>query len=247
MKYKDYKKAKKRKKKRKILLIVLAIALFLGIIIFGVFRLRDVEIVGNERYSEEEIKNIILSDQNSGNALYLYWKYRFTQPQDLPFVDKVEVSFISPGKLRMKVYEKGIVGYVQYLDTYMYFDKDGIVVYSSTARDEAVPEIKGLEFKEIALYEELPVKNKEVFRTILELTQLLAKKDLNPDEIYFSQELDISLQFAGVEAALGKDDYLEEKAAQLPELLSSLKNKSGILHMESYNPNTKTISFENRE
>ena len=45
------------------------------------------------------------------------------------------------------VYEKAVIGYIRYMGCNMYFDKDGIVVESSTETFEKVPEIIGLKFK----------------------------------------------------------------------------------------------------
>ena len=44
------------------------------------------------------------------------------------------------------IYEKSIVGYVSYMSSYMYFDKDGIVVESSSSQLDGVPWVTGLDF-----------------------------------------------------------------------------------------------------
>lgn len=54
-----------------------------------------------------------------------------------------------PNKMNVAVYEKAIVGYISYMGCNMYFDKDGIVVESSSENYEDVPQITGLDFKSI--------------------------------------------------------------------------------------------------
>ena len=63
-----------------------------------------------------------------------------------------------------------MIGYVEYLGTNLYFDKDGIVVESSSEILEGVPKISGLKFSEVTLYEKLPVEDDHVFQVILNLT-----------------------------------------------------------------------------
>ena len=61
----------------------------------------------------------------------------------------------------------------------MYFDKDGIVVESSTDVYENVPEIDGLKFDSIVINNKLDVGNSEIYNTILALTQSFVKYDIN--------------------------------------------------------------------
>ena len=56
------------------------------------------------------------------------------------------------------VFEKSVVGYVSYMSSYMYFDKDGIIVESSVEQLPGVPWITGLDFGHIILHQPLPVQ-----------------------------------------------------------------------------------------
>ena len=44
-----------------------------------------------------------------------------------------------PGYDKDSVYEKAVAGYVEYLDKYMYFDKDGTVVEASDTKRRESP------------------------------------------------------------------------------------------------------------
>lgn len=77
------------------------------------------------------------------NSLYLSLKYRDRGIQDIPFVDVMNVSILAPDTIKITVYEKALAGYVKYLDTYMYFDKDGYVVESSGIRTQGIPRSRG--------------------------------------------------------------------------------------------------------
>ena len=105
-------------------------------------------------YTEDEIKKIVMSGPLGNNSLYLSLKYRDRGIQDVPFVDVMNVSILAPDTIKITVYEKALAGYVKYLDTYMYFDKDGYVVESSGIRTQGVPQITGLAFNHIVLGEQ---------------------------------------------------------------------------------------------
>ncbi len=245
MRYSEYKRKRKKKKRW---LAVLIIVLLLAVLALGwlvLFQLEEIEITGNERYDEQQILAEVRPEAWWQNTIYMYLKYRYQDTEEIPFIDQVEVKIAGPGKIRMHVYEKGIVGCVQYLEKYMYFDREGIVVYSS-AEEEGVTMVMGLSFSEITLYQKLPVEDDTIFRTLLDLTQNLEKNDLAPDIIYLSDDDEITLYFEDVEVLLGTDRNMEEKVNQLPEILPDLYGKAGVLHMENYSESSTTITFDKK-
>ena len=116
---------------------------------------------------------------------------------------------------------------MEYLDRYLYFDKDGIVVESSPEKTKGIPMVTGLTFDHVVLYQALPVENPEIFSEILSITQLVNKYNLIVDRIFF-----------------GNSGNLEEKVMELQYILPELTGKSGTLRMENYTEATKTITFE---
>ena len=113
-----------------------ALAVCIALIVFlTVYHVDDVEIVGNTRNSEEEVKDVALSGPLASNSFLLSVFRKNVVTDELPFVEDIKIEQVSPGKIRLHVNEKQIVGYVRYLDCNMYFDKDGIVVESEVAPD----------------------------------------------------------------------------------------------------------------
>ena len=162
----------------------------------------------------------------------------------VPFVEKMDVSVLDPHTIKIEVYEKALAGYVEYLEKYMYFDKDGIVVESSDEKTPGVPMVTGFVFDHVILHEPLPVEDETVFKSVLNITQLVNKYNLTVDRIYFGSDDTLTLYFGGVRAALGTFESLDEKIMRLQDMLPSLTEKKGILHMENYTEETKNISFE---
>ena len=136
-----------------------------------------------------------------------------------------------------------MAGYVEYLGHYLYFDKDGIVVESSTQQIEGLPFVTGLDFDYITLHEKLPVEKEDVFRLILNITQLLTKYKIETDKIYFDNNYNITLYFGQVRVFLGTSDYIDEKINRLRFILPELEGHSGVLHMENYEGEGDKFTF----
>lgn len=221
-----------------LLLLVLTV-----LVAVGIFRITKVDVVGNSYYSEEEITKLVL-DGSYNNSLYIMFQYGYLGGKEIPFVDKVEVSFLSPGHIRLRIYEKTMIGYVEYMGSNLYFDKDGTVVESSREVLPGIPCIKGLQFDTLSLYQPLNVANPDVFEVLLSMTQMMKKYELEPDAITLKNDgAEIVLTFGKVRINLGAGDNMDEKAARIKALLPELADKSGVLHMEEYTNESTNISF----
>lgn len=230
----------------KIILIAAALAVMavLCLSVAGVFQVKVVTVTGNDYYTKEEIVDFVMGDGYIKNTLYLYFKYKYMEHPVIPFIDTLEVDMDSFDSITIRVYEKGIVGYVNYLGKNVYFDKDGTVVESSDELMEGVPLIGGLSFNRLIMYQPLDVQDSDIFGMILSITQLLKKYNLNPDEIRFGSSGEINLNTGDVKIALGSGEHLEEKIARIKQLEPDLAGKSGTLHMESYTDESTHISLE---
>lgn len=228
-----------------IVCLILAAVLGVGYYVTHTYTVTTVYVEGNVHYTEDEIKEIVMDGPLGNNSLYLSLKYKNKGIENVPFVDVMDVSILAPDTVRITVYEKVLTGYVKYLDAYMYFDKDGYVIESSSVRTLGVPQITGLEFDHIVLGEPLPVENPEVFGSILNITKLLEKYDLDSEKIFFQPSGNITVFFGGVKVTLGNDSAtLEDKLMLLPELLPSLEGRSGTLQMESYSESGGRYTFQ---
>lgn len=241
-----YKETEKRKLLR--LGILAAALLFIVGGIFFVLRkytVRTVYVEGNLHYTEEEIKEMVMQGPLSSNSIYLSIKYRNKGVENIPFVDVMDVDILAPDTIKIIVYEKALAGYISYMDSLMYFDKDGYVVECSNIKTEGIPQISGLTFDHMVLGEILPVEDPVVFESIMDLTKLLDKYKLNADKIYFSPSGDITIYFGDVKAALGSDrNLLEDKMMRLPQLLAKVEGKKGTFRMENLTEDKTDVSFQ---
>ena len=231
---------------RILLLVVVIMAAFSGLIAFLWYNysVDSVTVSGNEHYTDEEIKDMVFTGPYSYNSIVLSLMYRNRSIEDIPFIEKMDVDIINAHSVRINVFEKAVAGYVDYLGHYMYFDKDGIVVESSNRIIEGIPFVTGLSYDHVVLHKPLPVKNSSVFLTILSVTQLLGKYEIETDRIAFDSEGKITLYFGDARVSLGTDDYIDEKINEMHLLLPQLKGYSGTLHMENYVGEEVNFSFD---
>ena len=241
-----WKKETKTKTVKKLIVVLAALAVLfiLGLSFAGVFRVRQVTVTGNAYYTKEEVVDLLLDEGSLQNTLLVYLRYKYQEHPEIPFIDDFEVTMDSWQSLKIRVYEKNMVGYVRYLGQDVYFDKDGIVVESSTQQLEGIPQISGVTFDSLAMHQPLSVEDPTIFDTILSITKLLTKYDLDPDEIRFGAGGELFLQLGDVKVALGTGENLDEKISRLKQLEGDLKDKSGTLHMENYTDETTHISLE---
>ncbi len=243
------KQVKQKSGRKKIILFFSILFVFLLLVavllyIVGNYKIKNVYVDGNVHYTDEEIMDIVMAGPLGDNSLYLSLKYKKKGIDDVPFVQTMDVAILSPDTIRITVYEKSLAGYVEYLGNYMYFDKDGTIVESSTNRTAGIPQVTGLSFDHVVMYEPLPVEDAQIFETILDMTQLLNKYSLSADRLYFDPDKNMTIYFGNVKAAVGDGENIDEKVMLLQSIMPDLEGKSGTLHLESYTEDTKNITFE---
>lgn len=241
---------KKKKKKEKqgigknILILVIAVAvLCIFLLIMDRYTVRTITVEGNVHYTNDEIVNMVMKNRLDHNSLYLSLKYRKKDIKGIPFIEKMSVNIMAPDTIKIIVYEKAVAGYIEYLGKYMYFDKDGIIVETSDEKTAGIPQITGLQFDYVVLHESLPIKNIEIFQSILDITQLLTKYEISVDKIYFDQNNQMTLYFQNIRVRLGDISNIDDKIMRLKAILPQLEGQKGILRMENYEENTKNITF----
>ena len=230
-----------------VLSVVLAVAIA-ALLLVKVFVVKNVKVEGNLLYDENLIKTTVLNDEYSWNSLYVFLKYTFTDTQQLPFIDTMEITMEDPQTLHIKVYEKGLLGYlyIPAIGQNAYFDKDGIVVETSSRVIENVPQVEGLNCNEVVLYEKLPIDDK-LLKQLLTLTQTLKRDGLEPDAIVYGVKNAPVLKYDLISVNMGSMEYLTQKVERVKKILPELSGMSGILHLEKWDEQTTNIVFEKVE
>ena len=235
-------------RKLKIFIIIAAAIMVTAVIlavIVNMYHVDTVIIEGNSHYTNDEIYNMVIGDSRlAGNSIYLSLKYKNKEIKDIPFIETMNVKIVDTKTIRITVYEKAVAGYVEYLGRYFYFDKDGTVIESTDTASQGIPQIMGLDFDHVVLYERLPVENEEIFKQILDMTQLLKKYEIEMDKLYFDSKYNMTLYFGDARIKIGDFDYIDEKIIKLKSILPELEGKKGVLRLDSYDGSSDLITFE---
>ena len=225
---------KKKKRKRTIGIWIGAAAFLAVAAVMLCLRIRNVTVEGNKKYPAEQIEGMLFDNGWDRNSLVFYLQDRFRPHKQIPFVEDYEISFKDPFSVEVIIYEKSVVGYVSYMSSYMYFDKDGIIVESANEALPGVPLVTGLKFGQIVLYQKLPLEKEETFRQILNLTQILSIFELKVDRIQYGSYGDITLYLKEIEVLLGSGGNMNDKISEQNDMLPHLEGRKGILHLEDY-------------
>lgn len=228
-------------------IIPLTCVLVLGIaflVFWEEFKIENVTVEGASHYSSEEITNYVLDSRLCDNSVYVNLRYKNKSIKDIPFVEQIDVKLVDRHTVNIIVYEKYMAGCVQNLGNYLYFDNDGMIVEVSKSKTLGVPVITGLNFDHFEINKELPIENKDVFNSILTLTKVLNKYNLEVDIIFFDENYNITLMFDEVRVNLGEGGNLDEKIMTLPSILPKLEGEKGVLHMEKFEEGEGNIVFD---
>ena len=212
-------------------------AILLGAILFLTVRIQTITVTGSGRYTAADVEELLFSGRWGKNSAAAYLNYRLKPRRQIPFVEDYRIIFHSPLNAEVIIYEKSIVGYVSYMSSYMYFDRDGIIVESSGDKLPGVPWITGLDFGQIVLYKPLPVEDPDVFQEILNLTQQLSLYEIPVDRIQYDSEGQATLYIRSMEVTLGDNRDIDGKISTLNDILTDqpqLMDQEGILMLETY-------------
>ena len=241
--YEDDDRYEHERKAKHMILGGFVIIILLVAVILASARIKTIKVIGNNRYTSEEMVSKVFSDRWDTNAFYCFWKDKTKPHKQIPFVQRYDINWEGPLAVSITVYEKNIVGYVDYMSSHMYFDKDGIVVESTTENLEGIPRIMGLTFGSIVLYKELPVQNMHVFNDILNLTGSLSDNEIKCDEIAYDDLLNATLKMGDIQVYLGSNKDMEMKIYTLKDILPNLEGLKGTLNLSDYNESTDHESY----
>ena len=86
---------RKKRKKKNILSIILGILIILAlaaVIVVSVFKVKRVEVEGNQLYDSKVIEKAVLNDDYSWNSIYVFVKYKFVAKKKIPFINTMKIQ-----------------------------------------------------------------------------------------------------------------------------------------------------------
>lgn len=237
------KKGRIKRAFRRCMIFLLLLALSAAILYLG-FRVRNVKVIGSDHYSEEQIKEILLTGEAEKNSLFLFFKYKYFTKPVIPFIEDIDIELVNPVTIKINVYEKIITGCVDHMGQYLYFDKDGIIVESSTTKIEFVPLIEGLKYDKLVINEKLHIQKEAFFDIILEITQLIKKYKLDIDKVIFLSNGEVKLVSGNIRILLGKREVYDAQIANLQNIYPEMEGLSGELDMRNIKEGKNKFVFK---
>lgn len=222
-------------------LVPIAVLVIAAIVFLTSFKLESYTITGSLYYTEEELANMLFTEDTDRYAVLFALRInRFTPPQ-IPYIEKVDVELTDKNTAVIHVYDKAVTGCVFHMGQYFMFDREGIVVEADTVRNTEIPEIKGLSIDGIVLGKPLVTPNTSVFNTILDVLMLLQKNKLTAEDITFGIRYDVTLHIDGSEFLLGKDDAYDYRINNIPALMAASPEGSYIYDLRNYGEDNREV------
>ncbi|MDO5409300.1 MAG: cell division protein FtsQ/DivIB [Lachnospiraceae bacterium] len=222
----------KRHKVRTTVILILLILVAAGAAVIKSSTIKTVKVTGNSFYTEEEIEKILFDSKAENNTIMCYLNDRFGDDRAIPFIERYQIEIVNRHEVEVIVYEKNIIGYVKYMGSYMYFDRDGTVVESSSKKLKGICEVRGLAFSQIVLHKPLETEIKGVFSQVLLMTQLFEEYKLDIDRINFSKSARVSVTVDKIKIILGSAEDMDLKIAEMKDILPQLKGMKGTLYLD---------------
>lgn len=217
----------------KFLLILIGFLVPLGIFIMTC-QVKNITVEGNNHYDQDELIDMVFQKPTDGNTLLLYTRYKYDKVESIPFVEDITIEMVDKNSVHIQVHEKIIIGSIEHMGGYFYFDRDGYVVESSNETLDKVPFITGLTYSQIVLNDKLVIEKEELFSVILNITRLIYKYNLDVSSIGFNKENEITLVSGNLKILLGKRETYDEQIAELTSMIAKADNKKLIIDMKNF-------------
>lgn len=181
------------------------------------YSVQNVSVIGNTRYSNDQIISEVQSGLLSDNVLYLSYKKKKYTPVNLPLVESIEVRMVDNHSIRITVQETQIVGYVRYLDCDMYFDANGRIVKSEVHGEGKEPQEESQDqTQEQDLPGAEPVLGKSATSYVAAMTEVPLITGLSFDRVQMQEVLPVKDQkvfntILGVSRMLNKYQIIPEQ------------------------------------
>ena len=223
---------------RLIILLILASAV---VVFITCFKLENVEIRPGSHYTEEEIRQRLFTKKTDNYTVFFVFRINKLDVPKLTFVEKVDVEMTDRNSVIIEVHDKAITGCIEHMGSYVYFDREGIAVDSSTQRLEGIPLVKGVEFGGYTQGKPIDLGRSGVFDTLLEIIMLLGKNKLAADDITFGIRDDVTLHIGGHEILLGISENYDLRVNNIKAALDVLPEGNYILDFRNYTENNREI------
>lgn len=256
-----YRKQKRKKSRKGFYIAAFVLAAFLIIIVTGLFlQVRKVSVTGSAYYTDEQMDKILFGDGQSRSVLVVFLKELLLPHDEIPFVESYKIRPDGLDGIKVSLVVKSMVGYVEFMGSNLNFDRDGMVVESSKDVYPDIPRVTGLKINSVVLGQTLPVESKSTLSSLLLVSQFLSSTAVEwqgedktliniVDRIHFDSNENVNCYVGDISVVLGTGYNLESKLREMADILPSLSEKKGVLHLEGFDVSdgNRIYRFEEKE
>ena len=221
--------------------ILMGIALLIFIVMLLMLspwlNIKNIEINGLETLEKADIIRQIKLDKTTNILSFNNFIVKRRLKNNY-YIESVKLTKKLPDTVTIDITERQIVGYVPYINDYMYIDESGMVVDIKSSYTEPLPIIYGLNFDSFTIGKKLKTDNDEAFSIVMEITNAIKdKEDLkNKIKIDISNLEDIHLYMENLDIILGNREGLNIKINTLNEIVKNFKpEEKGFLYIDDIN------------
>lgn len=213
------------------LIVAVGVGISLGIF----FKIEKIEVLGDTRYTSEEIINS--SKVKTGQNLVLLNKEKTKEKmeKELPFLKVKDIKKTVPNKLTLEVEEIKKYGYIESDGVNIFFDEDKKIIEIKEDVEENILKIKGVEILDPKIGEKIKIKSEDKGKNLHKILDLLKENGLNePTEIDLSNELKVSVGYQNrINILIGNLNELDYKIKTAAEIINNKleKDESGELDL----------------
>ena len=228
--------------------LIILVAVGVAVVIFlTCYKLENVEIRPGSHYTEEEIRQKLFTKKTDAYTVLFMFRINKLDVPELTFVEKVDVEMTDRNSVIIEVHDKAITGCIEHMGSYVYFDREGIAVDSSTVRLEGIPLVKGVEFGGYTQGKAIDIGRSGVFDTLLEIMMLVGKNKLKVEDVTFGIRDDVTMHIGENEVLLGVGENYDLKVNNIGPALSALPEGRYVIDLRNYSENNREIDVRPRE
>ena len=210
--------------RRRIMLAVTGTKLVLVLLFLLLFKVDNIIVSGNERYTDEEIKALCINENAYNNSVLYYLFHRRIDISDVPLLDYVDTVYIDRNTISLRAHEKLTIGMFRVGDKVCCIDQDGVVIEIVSFEESAnlnLPLISGLGSKG-TVGERIEGVEDSVLNALSALKSSFDKYGISPEYIYIERTSD--KEASNIEEASGEN--LEENSDASEENAASEENSA---------------------
>lgn len=227
-----------------------AVTVILGALVLlfcGIFKTEEISVEGLSYYTEEEFLSKISGEAARKNTLLFRVEQLRNKERRVPYIERYDVTVEGNNVIKIRVYEKILVGCVKVMGQYMYFDKDGYVTETAAEQLPGVPLIKGLEFDRIVLHEKLKIQKNELYDVILNITKLVWEYEIPAQSVTINGKGEIELTVGSNSVAMGRRLSYDLPIQKLADILPSVSDRNLYIDLSGYEGGTGDIIAKPKE